>query len=183
MQIVRSANRQNLMRLFNISGVHCVLIGVCVCAISVSLHIVIVRVNWVIHSGEWLTYISGLTGGRTATHGVMSRHFLHMLRDGQFVFVLFFTFSYIMSKTVWHFFAKWILYAPSVQEYENTNNCTWKRNTWEITLKQESVAMQALWGYTEAILSFELNAIGSACYHNDSVNVLMSSLQCLPCSC
>lgn len=52
LQMVRSENRQNLTRLFYISGVHCVLIGVCACAISVLLHVVIVRVNLVIHSGK-----------------------------------------------------------------------------------------------------------------------------------
>lgn len=46
---------QNLMRLFSISGFCCVLIGVRVHAISAWLHVVIVRVNWIIHTGEWLT--------------------------------------------------------------------------------------------------------------------------------
>lgn len=45
----------NLMRLFAISGFCCILIGACVHAISAWLHVVIVRVNWIIHTGEWLT--------------------------------------------------------------------------------------------------------------------------------
>lgn len=58
MQTVCSENRQNLMRLFFVSGDHCVLIGVCVyvceCVISVLLHVVIVRINWLGYSLGWV---------------------------------------------------------------------------------------------------------------------------------
>lgn len=46
---------QNLLHLFSISRFCCVLIGVRVRPISAGLHVVIVRVNWIIHTGEWLT--------------------------------------------------------------------------------------------------------------------------------
>lgn len=141
MQTVCSENRQNLMRLFFISEHHCALIGVCVCAISLLLHIVIARVNLRIYSlYVWLAYILARRRGK---HQLMM--FSLVATRAQIWTNFFFLLCF------WGIFSSW---------YYDHRKRWLHMKTKQLWLKQDcsAAALPALWGCTLVQLCFKLNA-------------------------